>query len=198
MRPNTSTKPVNPFRGLAPANAPCVGSPELDFAAVVEVHGRALYGRALWLTKTETDAADLFQDTIERALAAPPKQHRDSALVMRWLLTIMHNSFLDDCRAKATRRTVSESDLVLERLEWRAPAKPACWRMVTDDVLRACVARLTRNMQEMFAMYAAGASYAMLARHFQIPGSTVGTRLLRMRRRLRRLLQEILASDNPW
>lgn len=197
MRPNSNARSVEPLsRSASPANDPPARARELDFDAVVAVHGRTLHGRALWLTKKESDAADLFQDTIERALAASHKQ-RDPALVGRWLLTIMHNTFLDDCRARATRRTVSDSDAVLEQIPWVAPAKPLRWRTVTDDVVGACVARLPRNMQEMFRMYAAGASYVTLANCFQISGSTVGTRLLRMRRRLRRLLLEASATDNP-
>jgi RNA polymerase sigma-70 factor (ECF subfamily) len=202
MRPNSNAQPVEYLSRLASranddsAGAHSAGARELDFVAIVVAHGRALHGRALWLTKKESDAADLFQDTIERALAASHKQ-RDPALVLRWLLTIMHNTFLDDCRARITRRTVSDSDAVLEQIAWEAPAKPPRWRTVTDDVVGACIARLPRHMQEIFRMYAAGASYVTLANHFQIPGSTVGTRLLRMRRRLRRLLRDASVIDNP-
>ena len=77
----------------------------LDFSEIVREHRVALEGRALWLTKSESDAADLFQETLEHALRGP-RRALSPEVVRRWLYTIMYNVFLDRWRAQAVRRTV--------------------------------------------------------------------------------------------
>ena len=159
----------------------------LDFAQVVGTHWAALRRRALWLTKTDTDAADLVQETLVRAMAATRKQN-DPALVLRWLLTIMLNLFLDDCRCRAARRVVSNSDRALERLPSVEPGPPSLWRTASDERIGACVAGLPASLRETYRLYVSGWSYKELAQHFQISSDTVGTRLHRIRKAIRRLL----------
>jgi RNA polymerase sigma-70 factor, ECF subfamily len=159
----------------------------LDFAQVVRAHWAALKRRALWLTKTDTDAADLVQETLVRAMAATRKQS-DPVLVLRWLLTIMLNLFLDDCRCRAARRVVSNPDRTLERLPSAEPEPPSLWRTASDEQIGACVAALPVCLRETYQLYVSGWSYKELAQHFQISKDTVGTRLHRIRKAIRRLL----------
>lgn len=158
----------------------------VDFAQVVRTHWAALKRRALWLTKTETDAADLVQETLVRAMAAARKQN-DPALVLRWLLTIMLNLFLDDCRCRAARRVVSNSSRALERLPAVEPEPPSFWRTASDETIGACVAALPACLRDTYRLYVAGWSYKELAQHFQISTDTVGTRLHRIRKAIRGL-----------
>lgn len=167
----------------------------LDFAQVVRTHWAALKRRALWLTKTDTDAADLVQETLVRAMAATRKQN-DPAFVLPWLLTIMLNLFLDDCRCRAARRVVSNSDRTLERLPFVEPELPSLWRTASDERIGVCVAALPACLRETYRLYVSGWSYKELAHHFQISTDTVGTRLHRIRKTIRRLLCSP-ASERP-
>jgi RNA polymerase sigma-70 factor (ECF subfamily) len=159
----------------------------LDFSEIVREHRVALEGRALWLTKSESDAADLFQETLEHALRGP-RRALSPEVVRRWLYTIMYNVFLDRWRAQAVRRTVVFDRRLEEQVAHEEPAAVPLWRTIDDDVLYACIARLPHSMKEIVELQLEGVSYAELARLLGLPASTVGTRLLRARRRLRDLL----------
>lgn len=158
---------------------------------VIKAHRAELRRRALWLARTEHDAADLFQDTVERALRRPAGQLADPAM-LRWLNTIMHNSFLDKYRAGVLRRWVP-LDAHLE--ETLAPADLSAgppWIHISDRLLRRCIARLPFAMREIVELQLQGHSYADLARRAGVPTSTMGTRLMRARKRLRQLVDRAL------
>jgi len=161
--------------------------PPLDFANVVEAHGTVLRARALWLTKSESDAADLFQDTIERALSAA-RRPLEPDLVRRWLFTIMHNVFLDHKRGFGVRKRVAWSQAVVERTPASEPELVAEWRLVDDELLWSCIDSLPRTLRAIFRRWLEDVSYEQLAADFNIPLGTVASRLLRSRRRLRALL----------
>jgi len=166
-----------------------------DLSEVIVSCGSVLLARAIWLTKSEDDAADLLQDTLERALRADSKR-RNRTLTTRWLLTIMHNRFLDDRRARAVRRSVPDAQALLERMASEPVPYPALWRVTDSEPLAACVARLSPGAQEIFKLRADGVSYVDLASRFGIAIGTVGTRLARVRARLRAMLcAELGLSD---
>jgi RNA polymerase sigma-70 factor (ECF subfamily) len=165
----------------------------LEFSDIVRAHGPALRGRALWLSKSASDAADLFQETIERALRRPRRELRPET-VLRWLYTIMHNAFLDSCRARAVRRWIP-LDRLEERLAQEEQPGPARWRHVDDCLLHRCIARLPGRLRAVVQMHLQGLTYTELARALAVPTSTVGTRLLRAKRRLRQLLGSFFPEE---
>jgi RNA polymerase sigma-70 factor (ECF subfamily) len=160
-----------------------------DFGEIVRDHASALRARALWLTRNQSDAADLFQDTIERAMCAK-RQNVGAGAWLRWLLTIMHNLFLDGRRAAAVRRFARNADALIERAASVEEEPAELWRTIDDAVVDALIRELPPSMSEMLLMFARGASYSDLSAHFGIPSSTVGTRLMRIRRRLRARLEQ--------
>jgi RNA polymerase sigma-70 factor (ECF subfamily) len=159
----------------------------LDFAEIVRVHGRALEGRALWLTKSDSDAADLYQETIEHALRGT-RRALSPEVVRRWLFAIMYNLFLDHWRAQSVRRSVVFDSRLEDQLAWEPQSLVPMWRTVDDETIQACIARLPDYLKEVIQLQLSGASYTQLAQQLGLPASTIGTRLLRARRRLRSLL----------
>lgn len=159
----------------------------LDFAQIVRVHGRALEGRAFWLTKSDSDAADLYQETIEHALRGT-RRELSPEVVRRWLFTIMYNLFLDQWRSQSVRRSVVFDSRLEDQLVWEPQSIVPLWRTVDDDTIQACIARLPDYLKEIIQLQLSGATYTQLAQQLGLPPSTVGTRLLRARRRLRSLL----------
>lgn len=166
----------------------------LDLTKTVQLHGSALLRRALWLTKTESDAADLFQETVERALRGK-RVGIDEERALRWLLAIMYNAFLDHCRAKSVRRTVNNSGRVLEQMVQPELAEPPLWRTVDDELLYACIGRLSFRQQEILGMHLQGRCYRTISQCLGLPANTVGTRLFRARSHLRRLLLVALTEQ---
>jgi RNA polymerase sigma-70 factor (ECF subfamily) len=184
-------EPASPEQASKPTEA----ASRMDFAGIVRDHGKALLARALWLTKQEAHASDLFQGTLERALKAGKFIPDDR--VLRWLMTIMHNAFLDERRSECGRRLARNGAEVLEQIadDPSDLAEQPMWRWVDEAALSMCVRALPAAMGQIYALHHGGASYRDLAKELNIPSSTVGTRILRMRRRLRESLLAMVTQD---
>jgi RNA polymerase sigma-70 factor (ECF subfamily) len=159
----------------------------LDFGQVVSTCGGPLLGRALWLTRNDSDARDLCQETLARALRRIPAP-MDSRMLLRWLFTIMLNVFLDERRARAVRRLVPDGAHFIKQIAQEEPAETPLWRTVDDALVYKCIDQLPTRMREPLRLFAAGTPYVEIAARLRIRLGTVGTRIFRARRRLRALL----------
>ncbi len=84
--------------------------PERAFADVAREQLDGLYGYCVRLTNDRTDAEDLVQDTLVRAMRAYPRL-RDEQKVKSWLFTIATNGWRDLCRARGRAlETISFDD----------------------------------------------------------------------------------------
>jgi RNA polymerase sigma-70 factor (ECF subfamily) len=168
---------------------------------IARLHGEALLRWALRLTGDRAAAHDLVQDTYERALrrglvGVPPARTRG------WLFAIARNRFLDGER---TRRS-----LPLSSLDESVHAAPdlgpldededdRSWETLGLDDIRRAVALLPQPQAEIYRLFAFEAmDYAAIAARLGIPVGTVGTRLLRARRRLRAALSRPEAGCAPF
>jgi len=75
------------------------GEPARPFADVAREHLDGLYGYCVRLTSDRTEAEDLVQDTLLRAMRAYPGL-RDENRVKGWLFAIATNGWRDLCRAR--------------------------------------------------------------------------------------------------
>lgn len=134
------------------------------------------------------DARDLVQDTFERAtrIGLPPELRNPSA----WLVTIMHNLFIDRCRARSRRPShepLVERHADVMQLE-HAPPEPA-WSRITVDDIRAALLELDASYREVYELHTFERwSYEQIAERLAIQRVTVGTRLNRARKKLREVL----------
>ncbi|WP_163997811.1 RNA polymerase sigma factor [Pyxidicoccus caerfyrddinensis] len=167
-------------------------SPTLDsrwFAAFAREHEAALLATALRLCGNATDARDLVQGTLERAWRnlARYKVGTDGRA---WLLTILHHLFIDLCRSRTRER---RADVSAEDVEERiaAPeveAAPA-WASISLEQLRDALEKIPEDFRTVYQLHAMeGRSYVEIAERLGIPKATVGTRLIRARRKLKELL----------
>lgn len=141
------------------------------------------YARAL--TGDRYAADDLVQDTIERALSRA-SLWRSGSKLDSWLLTIMHNLFVNSVRSAAARLTSPADE---DEFEHRAgaPADPTARLAIRD--LDGALAKLPEEQREVLLLIALeDFSYADAARILGIPVGTVMSRLSRARDRLRALL----------
>lgn len=79
---------------------PPLRSPE--FEKQVLEHMNMLYAVALRLTRNATDAQDLTQSTVVKALRFHDR-FKDGTYIKAWLLTILRNTFINEYRRKARR-----------------------------------------------------------------------------------------------
>ena len=145
-----------------------------------------LFARAMRLARSQSDAWDLVQDTYERALRGRAS-FRPGTNLRLWLMTIMYNLFLDRCR-KQTREpraiTIDEGDIPNPEADMPEP-----WESITSEQVHAAVADLEGPFREVYELrLISNCSYDEIADKLTIPRSTVGTRLLRARQKLKNRL----------
>ena len=172
---------------VAPGQNEAESQPQIDQLA--KDHMRYLLDRALRLTRNQADAADLVQDTFERALKfAGPRVCGGRA--RNWLLVVMHNLFVDRYRATRSVRLVHAQDLLLQLPAAEVAETDPRDHVTIDDVQRALtkVPEPLRRVFELREMQ--GRSYADIAAELHIPLVTVGTRLLRARRHIKATLAQ--------
>ncbi len=145
-------------------------------------------GLAMKLCRNEADANDLVQDTLERGMGRFD-QLRPATNARAWLVTIMHNLFIDRCRAERRRpnRVSAEEVAVLPVLE---SAEPPAWTQISPEMVRTAVARLEKGFRLAYELHVyEHLTYKEISQRLQISPATVGTRIYRARRKLKQLLE---------
>ena len=146
-----------------------------------------LYARAMRLLRNRSDAMDLVQDTYERALRGKGTFQPGTNL-RHWLMTILYNLFLDRCRRQGREpRALCLDDHDVASPE---PEAPEVWETITEEQISAALAGLERPFREVYELRLLdNCSYDDIAHRLTIPRSTVGTRLMRARHKLRETLR---------
>ncbi|HEY2743481.1 MAG TPA: RNA polymerase sigma factor [Polyangia bacterium] len=161
-----------------------VGELARQFAQPLEAYALGLCGNA-------HDAQDLVQQTFERALRLRPER-RPRQNRRAWLFTVLRHLFVDAHRRQASGPRRVEVDLGGVPAVEREPPPPA-WQELSKHDVREALALLDEPFAETFCLHALeGRSYADIARELGVPVNTVGTRILRARKKLRRVLSERL------
>lgn len=148
------------------------------------------------LVRNTTEVEDLVQDAFEKALRSITRIEL-TGNPRGWMVTILHNLHIDRCRRLARMRPHVPCDDAANDLPAAPPddGEPPIWSRITTEDVRRAAAQLPRDLREVYVMYALeGRSYLEVAEALGIPKATVGTRLLRARRRLKQLLTAELAE----
>src|SRR5262245_9833477 len=158
-------------------------------------HYKVLRARAHLLVGNETDADDLVQETVERALRTF-SHFQPGTAALAWLLTILRSVWIDSWR----RRRRDVPDPLDGRFEPCQPAvdPPDLYDFADLIIARlpAATARLSPKLREVMELrLSANWSYQAIAARLRVPLATVGTRMLRARRQLARILQEELRLE---
>jgi RNA polymerase sigma-70 factor (ECF subfamily) len=147
-----------------------------------------LYARAMRLVRSAPDAWDLVQDTFEHALRGIDRFQPGTNMRV-WLMTIMHHLFIDKCRKQA--RQPSPAPLDHEDIASPEPAVAPPWAAITQEHIVEALAGLPSPFREVYSLRLINnCSYDEIAERLLIPRSTVGTRLMRARQKLKEDLLE--------
>jgi RNA polymerase sigma-70 factor (ECF subfamily) len=148
-----------------------------------------LQARALTLCKRKSEANDLVQDTVLRALCFGDGYERDTNL-RGWLQQILFSVFITRCR-KATRERRALGALANDPCAWTLPdAAPPVRQSLTRPVSRALEALPCQFSAVVRLVDLEERSYKDAALELSVPVGTVMSRLFRGRR----LLAEALAE----
>lgn len=150
---------------------------------LVRRHGSYLGALARRKCRNQLDADDLVQDVFEkvmRCMQPIPAGANEQA----WLSRVLHNLFIDKLRRRAARAEDSLHEPIAAQADERT-----WWQALTEEEVRATLALLPDKQRVAFELFAfEGRSYEDIAVMLAIPKATVGTRILRARRKLREIL----------
>ena len=159
-----------------------------------------LLGTARRLARNREDAEDLAAEAITRAWLHRAAL-RDRDRFAGWILRILTNLFLTQCRSEAghppeTWLDVEEDFSLFERLHqpfllwWGSPEQEFLDRLLREDLIRAI-----EGLPEPFRLVVLladvqGFSYSEIAESLAVPLGTIRSRLARGRARLQKALWE--------
>lgn len=158
-------------------------------------HQAVLKGMAMRLCRNPADANDLVQDTFERALRVAEDHVPENARA--WLITVMHNLFVDQCRVQNRRPHLVPLDEEKNDVPEPDPEVEPEWAAISPAQLRAALSQLDDRFRRVYELHClSGASYDEIARTLNIPRNTVGTRLARARQKVREILRAQAAGPS--
>jgi RNA polymerase sigma-70 factor (ECF subfamily) len=156
------------------------------FETIVSEHYEGLFGFAMSLTRAESDAWDLTQQTFY-TWAQKGHQLSDLSKVKSWLFTTLYRAFLM-ARRRQSRFTHCELEAVSEQLPSVSPELPD--RMDHSQVLDA-LARVDEVFQPAVSLfYLEDYSYKQIAEILDVPVGTIKSRIARGIGQLREILSD--------
>lgn len=141
-----------------------------------------LYARALKLCLNATEAQDLVQDTVERALRFEAS-YQPGTNPRAWMQQILFSVFVTRCRRSRRERRALDS-LLRDPCEWTHQDGPPPMRMLSKGVSGAIDALPERFAQVVRLVDLEERSYKDAANALSVPVGTVMSRLFRGRRLL--------------
>jgi RNA polymerase sigma-70 factor (ECF subfamily) len=155
-----------------------------QFEAIVCEHYEPLFRFAMSLTRSESDACDLTQQTLY-VWATKGHQLRDISKVKTWLFTTLHRTFL---AARRMQSRFIHQDLEEESEQIPALAPELVNKMDSSHVL-SILARVDEVYQAAVALYyLEDCSYKEIALVLEVPIGTVKSRIARGIAQLRQIL----------
>jgi RNA polymerase sigma-70 factor (ECF subfamily) len=157
-----------------------------DFEVVVDLHYGPLYRFAMSLTRAESDAGDLVQETF-LTWAAKGHQLRDPGKVKSWLFTTLHRRFLE-----SQRRATRFPHLELMEVESDLPnIEPDLVSQLDSHAVVEMLGQVDSQFQAAVALfYLEDYSYGEIAEILEVPLGTIKSRIARGLSQLRALVRK--------
>ena len=173
-----------------PALSLHTAAPICTFDEVIVPLRPMLLRAARSMTRNASEANDLVQDTLERALKTF-NRFEPGTNARAWTMAILSRLYIDKWRKRRRQPRfvdVDCTDLPAAPVD-PMPDAPPPWLAFSFDDVRQAAAVMPPPLRRIFELSAfTRLSYGEISAVTGIPSSTVGTRLLRARRRMRVLL----------
>ena len=170
------------------------GTPDLvAFEQLVEEYGDRVYGIALRITGSPSDAEDAMQDAFLSAFKAWASFRAESSPTT-WLYRIAVNAALQRVRRRPDDELVERDEEAAQIVDWTGDAAFAAVSAELRAQLEEAIALLPPDLQVALVLRdVEGLSTAETAAVMELTEAAVKSRLHRARAVLRRHLQEFLA-----
>ncbi len=155
-----------------------------QFESLVEEHYCSLYRFAYTLTRNETDAADLTQETFH-IWATKGGQLHDAGKAKAWLFRTLHREFL---QARRRHARFPEEELTAREAELPPVSEPSGASVDAATVLQALDELDEAFQAPLMLFYLGDFAYQEIAETLGIPMGTVKSRLARGIEHLQRRL----------
>lgn len=160
-------------------------APEVDFEKLVELHYKSLYRFAFSLTRNESEASDLTQQSFY-IFAKSGGQLRDKSKVKSWLFTTLHREYL-----ARRRRIVRFPETNFSEAEPELPPVETNFARADAPAVLGALSKVDPTFQAAVALfYLEDYSYPQIAEILDVPLGTVKSRIARGIEQLKRLLLE--------
>jgi len=155
----------------------------------------ALYNHACWLTRDATEAEDIVQETLMKALRAFETFERGSNF-KAWIYRILRNTFLTSRAALGGGRPVLlDDDAETEAIDPSPTPEAEVIRLDRLDVLWSALEQLAPQLREVVLLSdLEELKYREIAEILDVPIGTVMSRLARARQALRKSLATTLGG----
>ncbi|MEZ3550463.1 MAG: RNA polymerase sigma factor [Muribaculaceae bacterium] len=145
---------------------------------------------ALKLTLNRDEAHDLVQDTTLKALNNEEK-FVDNANFKGWMLTIMRNIFINNCRKNARENTMIDTSEDLYQLNLSQDSGVGTLEgAYAINEISQIIASFPADFREPFSLHVAGYKYEEISERLDMPLGTVKSRIFFTRKRLREILKD--------
>jgi len=172
------------------------GTPDLvAFEQLVAEYGDRVYGIALRVTGSSSDAEDVMQEAFLQAFRSW-STFRGEAAPTTWLYRIAVNAALMRVRARRPEDLLSERDEGAEVVDWTADAAQAVLRGELHERLEVGITRLPEDLRVVLVLRdVEGLSTAETSAALEVSEAAVKSRLHRARVLLRQYLADLFARD---
>ncbi|HYX28459.1 MAG TPA: sigma-70 family RNA polymerase sigma factor [Pyrinomonadaceae bacterium] len=152
------------------------------FEAEAMPHAASLFRVALWLTRDQTEAEDLLQETLTEALSSFHRFAQGTNCRV-WLVSIMYHRQSKRRRAATRLQLVSNAE---EHIAETIAFEPPTPQNLTDEEVLTALEQLPRAFQEVVILAdIEELSYKEIALAINVPVGTVMSRISRGRKLLR-------------
>lgn len=148
------------------------------FSALYDRHSRAAYSLAYRMMGDRQAAEDVAQDAFLKAWRSAGSYRAERGSVRTWLLSIVHNSGIDQIRSQASRRRT------LDRAEQSAPrSQPSeafaeAWRNRQREQIREALRTLPPEQLRILELaYFSGYTHVEISNLLDLPLGTVKGRM---------------------
>lgn len=143
---------------------------------------------AVKLTKNITDAEDLVQETLMKAINNYAK-FQEGTNLKAWLYTIMKNIFINDYRKKAKNIIVSDNTPNLHLLNSSIQVANNAERVFMMEDINKALQKISVELRIPFLMHYKGYKYQEISEKLNLPLGTVKSRIFFARKELVNLLK---------